>query len=211
MILIPATATVLWPQTFQGLMYFQLQIECHPHSEGNQTSLSSLSKTLLWQYWIPQRESLRVLLVISGPLGFQLKPSSPAFSKASPLLQSRGRNQAPGCASTEVTLCIPGHSLLGPEATRAGGTGKPQTQKLHRSQSQEERGAGGQRGRCVNGGKQPAPAWAWGRLTLPGMVRVTSSPGGWGVQGWHAASSGQEPACSSATRQMGTELEREGE
>lgn len=205
-------------------MYFQLQIECHPHSEGNQTSLTSQSKTLLWQYWIPRPptphlpESLHVLLVISGPLGFQLKPSSPAL-KASPLLQGRGRNQAPGCASTEVTLCIPGHSVLGPDATRAGGTGKPgarcccrpRTQKLHRhSQGQEEQGAAGQRGRCVNGGNQPAPAWAWGRLTLPGMVRVTSSPGGWGVQGWHAASSGQEPACSSATRQMGTEFEREG-
>lgn len=93
----------------------------------------------------------------------------------------------------------------GPVLLRASDTEAPP-----HSQGQEEQGAAGQRSRCVNGGNQPAPAWAWGRLTLPGMVRVTSSPGGWGVQGWHAASSGQESACSSATRQMGTEFEREG-
>lgn len=123
---------------FQGLMYFRLQRECHLHSEGNQTSLTSLSQTLLWQYRIPLPptprlpESLGVFLVISGPLGFQLKP---CLLKGFPT--SAEPQEKPGS-----WMCIHrGHPLhLRPQSggTRhhphqawrvgVGGTGRPGTQ-----------------------------------------------------------------------------------
>ena len=130
-------------------MYFQLQIECHPYSEGNQTSLTSLSKTLLWQYWIPLPptprlpKSLGVFLVISGPLGFQLKPcllkgfptsAEPQEKPGSWMCIHRGHPLHPRPQSGGTR-----HHLHQVWRVGVGGTGRPgtqccwepQTQKLH--------------------------------------------------------------------------------
>lgn len=92
-----------------------------------------------------------------------------------------------------------------PVLLRTSNTEAPLHNELGRNET-----LGAQRDRYVNGGNKPTPVWAWELLTPPKDGQGNFLSWRMGVQGWHSASSGQEPACSSATWQMGTEFEREG-